>query len=91
MTCTPPPPRLQGAPNHRAVHSSKAIGEPPLALGGAVLLALKDAVYSARADAGHTGWFRLDTPATPERLRMACADHLTAPYAPPDLQVKAST
>lgn len=33
-----------------------------------------------------TGWFNLDAPATPEKLRMACADSLTAPYAPPDLQ-----
>jgi xanthine dehydrogenase/oxidase len=72
------------------VHSSKAIGEPPLALGGCVMLALKDAVYAARAEAGHAGWFRLDMPATPERLRMACADQLTAPYAPHDLQVKGS-
>ena len=56
-----------------------------------MLLALKDAVYAARSDAGHPGWFQLDAPATAERLRMACADHLTAPYAAPDLQVKAST
>jgi xanthine dehydrogenase/oxidase len=86
----PPPRRPQNAPNPRAVHSSKAIGEPPLGLGGCVLLALKDAVYAARRESGHTGWFRLDAPATPERLRMACADHITAAYAPHDLQVKGS-
>ncbi|KAF8057662.1 XDH1 [Scenedesmus sp. PABB004] len=64
---------LQGTPNARAVHSSKAIGEPPFHLGAAVFFALKDAVYAARAAAGVTGWFPFDAPATPERLRMACA------------------
>lgn len=72
------------------MHSSKAVGEPPFFLGASVFLALKEAVYSARADTGLSGWFRLDTPATPERLRMACANHLTAPFAPPDLLPKIS-
>lgn len=35
--------------------------------------------------AGLEGWFRMDTPCTPERLRMACADEFTQPYATPDL------
>jgi xanthine dehydrogenase/oxidase len=43
---------LQNMAHERAVHSSKAVGEPPFHLGCTVLLALKDAVYSARADAG---------------------------------------
>lgn len=30
------------------------------------------------------------SPATPERLRMACADHLTAPFAKHDLRPKIS-
>lgn len=77
---------LQNTPNPRAVHSSKAVGEPPFHLGAAVFFALKDAVYAAREAAGHKGWFRLDAPATPEKLRMACADELTAAYAPADLQ-----
>ena len=81
---------LQGVPNPRAVHSSKAVGEPPFHLGSAVYFALKDAVGAARRDAGHQGWFPLDAPATPERLRMLCADELTAPYAPPDLRVRTS-
>lgn len=33
------------------IHSSKAIGEPPLFLAASVFFALKDAVYAARADA----------------------------------------
>lgn len=52
--------------------------------------ALKDACAAARAEVGLTGYFRLDLPATPERLRMACADDITAPYAPPDLRCKIS-
>ena len=81
---------LQNVPNPRAVHSSKAVGEPPFHLGSAVYFALKDAVGAARKDAGHAGWFPLDAPATPERLRMLCADELTAPYAPPGLRVRTS-
>jgi xanthine dehydrogenase/oxidase len=41
---------------------------------------------AAAAAAAVSGWFNLDAPATPEKLRMACADQLTAPYAPQDLQ-----
>ena len=73
-----------------AVHSSKAVGEPPFFLGTSVFWALKDAVYAAREGAGHPGWFQLDSPCTPERLRMACADELTAPYAALDLRPKMS-
>jgi len=51
---------------------------------------VQEAVYSAREDAGHKGWFELDSPATPERLRMACADDLTAPFAPPAFRPKIS-
>jgi xanthine dehydrogenase/oxidase len=77
---------LQNTPNPRAVHSSKAVGEPPFHLGAAVYFALKDAVYAAREAAGIQGWFDLDAPATPEKLRMACVDDLTAAYAPADLR-----
>jgi xanthine dehydrogenase/oxidase len=83
---------LKDAPCHRTplAHSSKAIGEPPFFLGASVFFALKEAVYAARAEAGETGYFQLDSPATPEKLRMACADHLTAPFAGPDLRCKMS-
>lgn len=73
-----PPPSLQ------------AVGEPPFHLGASVFFALKDAIYAARSDAGHDGWFVLDAPATPERLRMLCADELTAPYAAADIRPKHS-
>jgi xanthine dehydrogenase large subunit len=50
------------------IHRSKAVGEPPLPLGLAVLHALSDAVASV---ADHTICPRLDAPATPERVLMA--------------------
>ncbi|KAK3250085.1 xylitol dehydrogenase, partial [Cymbomonas tetramitiformis] len=81
---------LKDAPNPRAVYSSKAVGEPPFHLAASVFFAMKDAIGAARQDAGHTEWFQLDSPATPERIRMACADSLTAPYAAPTLRPKQS-
>lgn len=42
-----------------------------------VFLAIKDAIAAARADVGITGPFRLDSPATAERIRMACEDSFT--------------
>ncbi|XP_050420003.1 xanthine dehydrogenase isoform X2 [Adelges cooleyi] len=68
---------LKGSDNPRAVYSSKAIGEPPLFLSASVYFAIKNAVYEARKDAGITGYFRLDPPATVEKIRMACQDHIT--------------
>ena len=65
---------LRGAPNPRAVFSSKAVGEPPLFLAASVFFAVKEAVLAARREAGVEGDFRLDAPATAERIRMACED-----------------
>ena len=42
-----------------------------------VYLAIRDAIRSARADAGFVAPFRLDSPATAERIRMACPDEIT--------------
>lgn len=68
---------MQGVANPFAVHSSKAVGEPPLYLGFSVFMALREAVRAARAEhagAGPSDHFTLHSPATSERLRMACAD-----------------
>ncbi|XP_042880077.1 xanthine dehydrogenase/oxidase-like [Penaeus japonicus] len=73
---------LRGAPNPRAVFSSKATGEPPLLLATSVFYAIKQAVASARADQGFSPVFRLDSPATAERIRMACQDSLTQKIEP---------
>ncbi|XP_031414386.1 aldehyde oxidase 6 isoform X2 [Clupea harengus] len=68
---------LPGSQNPHAIYSSKGIGEPALFLGSAVFFALKDAVASARRDAGLSGPFEFNSPATPERTCLACASHLT--------------
>uniref|UniRef100_A0A8B9TW44 Xanthine dehydrogenase n=1 Tax=Anas platyrhynchos TaxID=8839 RepID=A0A8B9TW44_ANAPL len=67
---------LRDCPNSKAVYSSKAVGEPPLFLSASVFYAIKDAIYSARKESGLTEPFRLDSPATPERIRNACVDNL---------------
>lgn len=55
----------------------QAIGEPPLFLSSSVFFAVKDAIKSARADAEVETEFNLNSPATPERIRMACHDQFT--------------
>ncbi|KAK7462498.1 hypothetical protein BaRGS_00038467, partial [Batillaria attramentaria] len=53
------------------------VGEPPLFLAASVLHAVQDAIASARVDAGLEPHTILDTPATPDRIRMACGDRFT--------------
>ena len=65
---------MSGVDNKVAVHSSKAVGEPPFFLGAIVFFAIRDAVAAARAEHGKAGHFTLLSPATSERIRMACAD-----------------
>ncbi|KAM4693535.1 xanthine dehydrogenase/oxidase isoform 2-T2 [Discoglossus pictus] len=76
---------LRDCPNNKAIYSSKAVGEPPFFLSASIFYAIKDAITSARAESGHTGSFRLDSPATPERIRNACIDDFTklSPVAEP--------
>ncbi|KAK4295724.1 hypothetical protein Pmani_031735 [Petrolisthes manimaculis] len=73
---------LRGAPNPRAVFSSKAVGEPPLCLASSVFFAIKQAIASVRSDHNLPPVFRLDSPATAERIRMACQDFITAKIEP---------
>ncbi|XP_039197687.1 xanthine dehydrogenase/oxidase [Crotalus tigris] len=68
---------LRDCPNSKAIYSSKAVGEPPLFLAASVFYAIKDAIVSAREESGLKGIFRLDSPATPERIRNACVDSFT--------------
>ncbi|KAG0458419.1 hypothetical protein HPP92_023576 [Vanilla planifolia] len=81
---------LKGVPNPKAIHSSKAVGEPPFFLASAVLFAIKDAIIAARAEEGLHDWFPLDSPATPERIRMACVDDFTREFAASDYRPKIS-
>ena len=60
---------LSSAPNPHAIASSKAIGEPPLFLASSVFYAIKEAICAARKARGEEGYFALQSPATPERIR----------------------
>ncbi|XP_065807945.1 xanthine dehydrogenase/oxidase [Labrus bergylta] len=68
---------LRDAPNQKAVFASKAVGEPPLFLAASVFYAIKDAISASRAESGISGPFRLDSPASAERIRNACSDRFT--------------
>jgi xanthine dehydrogenase/oxidase len=65
---------MDGVRNTRAIHSSKAVGEPPLFLGASCFFAIRDAIKYARKDQGLNGPYRMDSPATSERIRLHCAD-----------------
>lgn len=52
----------------------QGIGEPPLFLAASVFFAIKNAIKHARSDRGLTGSFDLWSPATTERIRLACED-----------------
>lgn len=69
----------------RTIQRSRGVGEPPLFMGSAVFFAIRDALKSARKVAGvgatvgkdHCeGLLRLESPATPERIRLACEDDI---------------
>uniref|UniRef100_A0A3B5M2R5 Xanthine dehydrogenase n=1 Tax=Xiphophorus couchianus TaxID=32473 RepID=A0A3B5M2R5_9TELE len=72
---------LRDAPNEKDVLNRlslyQAVGEPPLFLAASVFYAIKDAVRAARAESQMMGPFRLDSPASAERIRNACCDRFT--------------
>lgn len=68
---------LTGAPNPKAIYSSKAAGEPPLGLGSSVYFAIREAIIAARKDEGLDCKFELNAPATVAKIRMACSDKFT--------------
>ena len=68
---------LEGVRNTRAIHSSKAVGEPPLFLGASVFFAIRNACKAARLENGLKGYFEMNSPATSERIRLACEDAFT--------------
>uniref|UniRef100_A0A8C4GQJ5 Xanthine oxidase n=1 Tax=Dicentrarchus labrax TaxID=13489 RepID=A0A8C4GQJ5_DICLA len=59
------------------IFSLQAVGEPPLFLAASVFYAIKDAISAARVESGISGPFRLDSPASAERIRNACSDRFT--------------
>merc|ERR1712154_547974 len=62
-----------------AVFKSKATGEPATMLGGCAYFAVKEAIYAARKELGVTGYFRMDFPASPEKILLACENALPVP------------
>ncbi|XP_029462074.1 aldehyde oxidase-like isoform X2 [Rhinatrema bivittatum] len=68
---------LASSPNPYAIYSSKGVGEPALFLGCSVYFAIKDALTAARKERGLSEAFTANSPLTPERIRLACGDHLT--------------
>ena len=50
---------LKNARNPNGVHSSKATGEPAILMSISILFALRNALDSARQDAGLSGWWQL--------------------------------
>jgi xanthine dehydrogenase/oxidase len=50
------------------------VGEPPLFMGSSVFFAIRDALKAARRQFGDESVLHLTSPATPERIRVSCAD-----------------
>ena len=87
---------MKDVDNPVAVHSSKAIGEPPFFMAASAFFAIKDAVAAyRRQEKGLTGFFPFYGPASTERIRMACLDDFSAAsveagMAPENFQAKGS-
>jgi len=60
--------------NLRTIKRSRGVGEPPLFMGAAVFFAIRDALVAARKQWGEEEVLSLKSPATPERIRISCAD-----------------
>ncbi|KAI9889226.1 MAG: hypothetical protein M1814_005675 [Vezdaea aestivalis] len=58
------------------IERSRGVGEPPLFMGSAVFFAIRDALRAARKAEGVEDVFSLVSPATPERIRISCADSI---------------
>ncbi|CAG8551090.1 15786_t:CDS:10 [Acaulospora morrowiae] len=63
-------------PNLKTIHGSKGVGEPPLFLGSSVFFAIRNAIKYARHANNNYESFALRSPATPERIRLACEDEI---------------
>ncbi|KAL9103584.1 MAG: hypothetical protein Q9163_001386 [Psora crenata] len=58
----------------RTIQRSRGVGEPPLFLGSAVFFAIRDALKAARRQWACEDVLSLQSPATPERIRLSCVD-----------------
>uniref|UniRef100_A0A3Q1HX01 Aldehyde oxidase 5 n=1 Tax=Acanthochromis polyacanthus TaxID=80966 RepID=A0A3Q1HX01_9TELE len=68
---------LANAENPGAIYLSKGIGEPPVFFGCTIFFAIKAAIAAARQERGLSAIFPLNSPATAEKIRMACQDQFT--------------
>ncbi|XP_034470133.1 aldehyde oxidase 5 [Hippoglossus hippoglossus] len=68
---------LADSENPHAIYLSKGIGEPPLFFGSTLFFAIKAAIAEARKEKGLGDTFPLSSPATAEKIRMACQDQFT--------------
>ncbi|CZR53194.1 probable xanthine dehydrogenase [Phialocephala subalpina] len=70
--------------NLQTIQRSRGVGEPPLFMGSVVFFAIRDALKAARKQYGveatkgvdekDDGLLVLESPATPERIRVSCVD-----------------
>lgn len=60
--------------NLRTIQRSRGVGEPPLFMGSAVFFAIRDALRAARLQWTCEDILSLQSPATPERIRVSCVD-----------------
>uniref|UniRef100_A0A8C4NZM7 Aldehyde oxidase n=1 Tax=Dicentrarchus labrax TaxID=13489 RepID=A0A8C4NZM7_DICLA len=74
---------LANAENPHAIYLSKGIGEPPVFFGSTIFFAIKAAIAAARTERGLGDAFPLSSPATAEKIRMACQDEFTKMASPP--------
>ena len=84
----------KGGNNSKAIFSSKGVGEPPLFMAASVFFAIKDALQAQRVqelgvERAHSVPFVLHSPATSERIRMACADELARDFMKPGAKADA--
>jgi len=79
---------LMDTANPFAIHSSRAVGEPPFFLGASVFFAIKDAIRSTRIqELGEVaGQFVLNLPSTSERIRMSCGDPIALECLLPNVE-----
>ncbi|NP_001041597.1 aldehyde oxidase 2 [Canis lupus familiaris] len=68
------------------IYSSKGLGESGMFLGSSVFFAITDAVAAARRERDIAEDFTVKSPATPEWIRMACADRFTEMIPRDDLR-----
>uniref|UniRef100_A0A7N5JZP9 aldehyde oxidase n=1 Tax=Ailuropoda melanoleuca TaxID=9646 RepID=A0A7N5JZP9_AILME len=68
---------LPPSQSSNTLYSSKGLGESGIFLGCSVFFAIHDAVNAARQERGLFGPLKLNSPLTPEKIRMACEDKFT--------------